>query len=79
MVNWVLSRLMVPSLYLSGKLEMKKREEVCVSISHSLPPAYLRLYYEYNNQEVLFIDTLEALCHCDINISKLSFIVLIFL
>lgn len=41
----------------------KKRGGMCLNLSLFSFPAYLRLYYEYNNQEILFIDTLEAYCN----------------
>ncbi|NXW31013.1 BBS7 protein, partial [Phaetusa simplex] len=50
----------------------KKRGGMCLSLSLFSFPVYLRLYYKYNNQEILFIDTLEALCQYAILIRALS-------
>lgn len=41
----------------------KKRGGMCLSLSLFSFPAYVRLYYKSNNQEILFIDTFEGNCN----------------
>lgn len=41
----------------------KKRGGRCLTCSAFSFPAYLKLHYEYKNQEILLIVTLEAYCN----------------